>query len=68
MYYPLVYILFYKKKSDDVLPEIGHEVQVNDGISQLLMNDNNDEQNQDDVVSGNNQQDMLVNENAIEVN
>jgi ubiquitin C-terminal hydrolase len=54
-YYPLVYILFYIKKSDAVSPEIGLQVQVNDGISQLLGDDHNDEQNQDDVVSSNNQ-------------
>ena len=65
MYYPLVYILFYIKKSDAVSLEIGLQVQVNDGISQLLVDDLNHEQNQDDVVSSNNQQDMLVNENVI---
>ncbi len=65
VYYPLVYILFYMKKSDAVSPEIGLKVQINDGISQLLVDDHNDEQNQDDVVSSNNQQDMLVNENVI---
>ncbi len=49
-------------------PEIGLQVQVNNGISQLLTDDHNNEQNQDDVVSSNNQQDMLVNENVIQVN
>jgi hypothetical protein len=34
----------------------------------LLADDHNNEQNQDDVVSSNNQQDMSVNENAIQVN
>ncbi len=58
----------YIKKSDAVSPEIGLQVQVNDGISQLLTDDHNDEQNQDDVVSSNDQQDMLVNENVIQVN
>ncbi len=43
-------------------PEIGLQVQLNDGIIQSLVDDHNDEQNQDDVVSSNNQQDMLVNE------
>jgi ubiquitin C-terminal hydrolase len=42
-YYPLVYILFYIKKSDAVSPEIGLQVQVNNGISQLLADDHNDE-------------------------
>jgi hypothetical protein len=64
----MVYILFYIKKSDAVSPDIGLQVQVNDGISQLLADDHNDEQNQDDVVSSNNQQDMSVNENVIQVN
>jgi hypothetical protein len=68
MYYPLVYILFYIKKSDAVSPEIGLQVQLNVGISQLLTDDHKDEQNQDDVVSSKNQQDMLVNENVIQVN
>ncbi len=68
MYYPLVYFLFYIKKSDAVSPEIGLQVQVNDGISQSLMDDHNNEQNHNDVVSSNNQQDMLVNENVIQVN
>jgi hypothetical protein len=68
MYYPLVYILFYIKKSDDVSSEIGFQVQVNNGISQSLTDDHNGEQNQDVVVSSNNQQDMLVNENVIQVN
>jgi hypothetical protein len=69
MYYPLVYILFYIKKSYAVSPsEFGLQVQVNDGISQLHADDHNDEQNQDDVVNSNDQQDMLVNENAIQVN
>ena len=67
-YYPLVYNLFYIKKSEAVSPEIGLQVQVNNGISQSLMDDHNDEQNQDDVVSSNDQQDMLVNENVIQVN
>jgi hypothetical protein len=67
-YYPLVYILFYIKKSDAVSPEIGLQVQVNDGISQSLTGDHNNEQNQVDVVSSNNQQDMWVNENSIQVN
>jgi hypothetical protein len=58
MYYPLVYILFYIKKSDAVSPEIGLQVQVNDRISQLLTDDHNNEQNQDDVVSSNDQQDI----------
>ncbi len=62
MYYPLVYILFYIKKSDAVSPEIGLQVQVNNGISQSLTDDHNDTQNHDDVISSNNQQDMLVNE------
>jgi hypothetical protein len=70
MYYPLVYILFYIKNSVAVYPEIGLQVQVNNGISQSLVDDHNNEQNQnqDDVVSSNNQQDMLVNENVIQVN
>jgi hypothetical protein len=68
MYHNLVYIPFYIKKSDAVSPEIGLQVQVNNGISQSLMDDHNDEQNQDDVVSSNDQQDMLVNENVIQVN
>ncbi len=68
MYYPLVYILFYIKKSDAVSPEIELQVQVNDGISQSLMDDHNAKQNQDDVVSSNDQQDMSVNENVIQVN
>jgi hypothetical protein len=68
MYYPLVYIPFYIKKSDAVSLEIGLQVQVNDGISQCLADDHNDEQNQDDVVSSNNQQGMSVNENVIQVN
>jgi hypothetical protein len=67
-YYPLVYILFYIKKSDDVSPEIGIQIQVSNRISQLLADDHNNEQNQDDVVSSNNQQEMLVNENVIQVN
>ncbi len=49
-------------------PEIGLQVQVNDGISQSLVDDHNDERNQDDVVSSNNQQDMLAHENVIQVN
>ncbi len=49
-------------------PEIGLQVQVNNGISQSLADDHNNEQNQDDVVSSNDQQDMLVNENVIQVN
>ncbi len=49
-------------------PEIGLQVQVNNGISQSLTDDHNYEQNQDDVVSSNNQQDMLANENIIQVN
>ncbi len=61
MYYPLVYILFYIKKSDAVSPEIGIQVQVNNGISQSLADDHSDEQNQDDVISRNNQQVMSVN-------
>jgi hypothetical protein len=56
------------KKSDAVSLEIGLQVQVNDGISQLLADDHNDEQNQDDVVSSNDQWDMSVNENVIQVN
>ena len=40
----------------------------NNGISQSLTDDHKDEQNHDDVVSSNNQQDMLVNENVIQVN
>ncbi len=68
MNYPLVYILFYIKKSDAVSLEIALQVQVNNGISQLLADDLNDERNQDDVVSSNDQQDMLVNENGIQVN
>ena len=40
----------------------------NDGISQLLADDHNNEQNHDNVVSSNNQQDMTVNENVIQVN
>jgi hypothetical protein len=68
MYYPLVYILFYIKTSDAVSPETGLQVQVNNGISQLLADDHNNEQNQDDVVSSNNQQDMSVNKNVIQVN
>jgi hypothetical protein len=51
-----------------VSQEIGLQVQVNNGISQLLTDDHYDEQKQDDVVSSNNQQDMLVNENVIQVN
>jgi hypothetical protein len=68
MYHPLVYIIFYIKKNDAVSPEIGLQVQVEDGISRSLMDDHNNEQNQDDVVSSNNQQDMLVNEIVIQVN
>jgi hypothetical protein len=64
-YYPLVYFLFYIKKSDAVSPEIGLQVQVNNGISQLLMDDHNNERNHNDVVSSNDQQDMSVNENVI---
>jgi hypothetical protein len=67
-YYPLVYFLFYIKKSDAVSPEIGLQVQVNNGISQSLADDHNDEQNQDDLVSSNIQQDISVNENVIQVN
>jgi hypothetical protein len=67
-YYPLVYFLFYIKKSYAVSPEIGLQVQVNNGISQPLADDHNDEQNHYDVVSSNNQQDMLVNETVIQVN
>jgi hypothetical protein len=51
-----------------VSPEIGLQVQVNNGISQWLADDHNVEQNQDDVVSSNNRQDMSVNENVIQVN
>jgi hypothetical protein len=51
-----------------VSPEIGLQVQVNDGISQLLADDHNDEQNHNDVISSNDQQDMSVNENVIQVN
>jgi hypothetical protein len=51
-----------------VSPENGLQVQVNNGISQLLADDHNNKQNQDDVVSSNDQQDMLVNENVIQVN
>jgi hypothetical protein len=40
----------------------------NNGISQSLTDDHKDEQNHDDVVSSNNQQDMLVNENVTKVN
>jgi hypothetical protein len=63
-YYLLVYILFYIKKSDAVSSEIGLQVQVNNGISQSLVDDHNDERNQDDVVSSNDQQGMSVNENG----
>ncbi len=49
-------------------PGIGLQVQVDNGISQSLADDHNDEQNQNDVVSSNDQQDMLVNENVIQVN
>jgi hypothetical protein len=42
-YYPLVYILFYIKKSDAVSLEIRLQVQVNDGISQSLTDDHKDE-------------------------
>jgi hypothetical protein len=41
-----------------VSPEIGLQVQVNDGISQSLADDHNNEQNQDDVVSSNDRQDV----------
>jgi hypothetical protein len=58
MYYPLVYILFYIKKSDAVSLEIGLQVQVNNGISQLLADDHNNARNQDDMVSSTNQQDV----------
>jgi hypothetical protein len=67
-YHPLAYFLFYIKKSDAVLLEIGLQVQVNNGFSQSLADDHNNEQNHNDVVSSNNQQDMLVNENVIQVN
>ncbi len=49
-------------------PEIGLHFQVNNGVSQLLADDLNDDQNQDDVVSSNNQQDISINENVIHVN
>ena len=49
-------------------PEIGLQVQVNNGISQSLADDHNNERNQDDVVSSNDQQDMSVNEHVIQVN
>jgi hypothetical protein len=49
MYYPLVYILFSIKKGDAVSLEIGLQVEVNSGISQLLADDINDTQNQGDV-------------------
>jgi hypothetical protein len=42
-YYPLVYFLLYIKKSDAVSPKIELQVQVNNGISQLLADDHNNE-------------------------
>ena len=54
----MAYFLFYIKKSDDVSPTIGLQVQVNNGISPLLTDDHNNEQNHNDVVGSNDQQDM----------
>ena len=47
--------------------KIGLQVQVNNGISQSFVDDHNNDQNHNDVVSSNKQQDMWVNENVIQV-
>ena len=63
----MAYFLFYKEKNDAVSLKIGLQVQVNNGISQSFVDDHNNDQNHNDVVSSNKQQDMWVNENVIQV-
>jgi hypothetical protein len=65
-YHPLAYFLFYIKRDPAVLPEIGLQVQDNNGVSQLLMDAHDDEQHQGDLIT-NEQQDVSVREDINQV-
>jgi hypothetical protein len=66
-YHPLAYFLFYIKRDPTVLPDIGLQVQDNNGVSQLLADAHDDEQHHGDLIT-NKQQDVSVREGINQVN
>jgi hypothetical protein len=58
-YHPLAYFLFYIKRDPAVSPEIGAQVQDNDGVSQLLADAHDNEQHHSDLIT-NEQQEVSV--------
>jgi hypothetical protein len=66
-YHLLAYLLFYIRRDPAVSPEIGLQVQENNGVSQLLAENHEDEQNHGDLIT-NEQQDMSVHEDIKQVN
>jgi hypothetical protein len=65
-YHPLAYFLFYIKRDPAVPPEIGLQVQDNDGVSQPLADAHDDEQHHGDLIT-NKQQDVSVREDINQV-
>jgi hypothetical protein len=67
-YYPLAYFLFlfYIKRNPAVSPEIGLQVQDNNGVSQLLVDAHDNEQHHGDLIT-NEQQDVSVCEDINQV-
>jgi hypothetical protein len=66
MYHSLAYFLFYIRRDPAVSPEIGLQVQENNGVSQLHADDHDNEQHLGDLVT-NKQQDMSVREDINQV-
>jgi hypothetical protein len=64
--HPLAYFLFYIRRDPAVSPEIGLQVQENNGVSQLHAENHKDEHNRGDLVT-NEQQDMSVCEDINQV-
>jgi hypothetical protein len=62
-YHPLAYFLFFIRRDPAVSPEIGLQVQENNGVSQSHVENHNDEQNHGDLVT-NEQHDMSVREDS----
>ncbi len=65
-YHPLAYFLFYIKRDPAVSPEIGPQIQDNNGVSQLLTDAHDDEQHHSDLIT-NEQQDVSVREDINQV-
>jgi hypothetical protein len=65
-YDPFAYFLFFIRRDRAVSPEIGLQVQENDGVSQLHVENHEDDQNHGDLVT-NEQEDMSVHEDINQV-